>query len=331
MDYRFLGHTGIRVSELVFGTMSFGGDADEETSAALYRRCREAGINTFDCADAYAGGRSEELLGRFMAEERDQIVLATKGYFPGAGAGPNDRGSSRFHLVRAVEASLKRLDTDRIDIYFVHRFDDITRLDETLRALEDLVRQGKILHPAASNFAAWQVAKGLGLQSARDYEPFCCIQPMYNLVKRQAEVEILPQAAAEGLGVLPYSPLGAGLLTGKYGSAKRPSGGRLVDSQMYAIRYAADDYYGVADRFCALAQTRGVAPAALAIAWVAAHPAVSAPLIGARNLEQLEGCLAATEVEMDDELYAEIAALSPAPPPATDRNEESSDHNFGAR
>ncbi len=331
MDCRFLGHTGIRVSELVFGTMSFGGDADEETSRALYERCREAGINTFDCADVYAGGRSEQILGQLIADERDQVVITTKGYFPGADAGPNDRGSSRYHLVRAVEASLKRLGTDRVDVYFLHRFDDVTRLDETLRAIEDLVRQGKILHPAASNFAAWQVAKGLGLQRQHNYEPFCCVQPMYNLVKRQAEVEILPQAAAEGIGVLPYSPLGAGLLTGKYGANKRPDSGRLLDAKMYGVRYQDDAYYTIADRFCALAAERGVAPTGLAIAWVAAHPAVTAPLIGARNLEQLEGCLAAADISIDEELYAAIAALSPAPPPATDRNEECSDHHFGAR
>ncbi|MCK5799902.1 MAG: aldo/keto reductase [Deltaproteobacteria bacterium] len=331
MDYRFLGHTGLRVSELVMGTMAFGGDADEKTSAELYGLCREAGINTFDCADAYSGGRAEEILGSLIRDERDQVVIASKGYFPRAGAGPNDRGSSRYHLVSAVEASLRRLHTDRIDIYFLHRFDDETRLEDTLRALEDLVHAGKILYPAASNFAAWHVAKALGIQARQGYEPFCCIQPMYNLVKRQAEVEILPQALAEGIGVLPYSPLGAGLLTGKYGADKRPSAGRILDSPLYATRYGEDLNFAIADGFASLAAARGISPVALAIAWVAAHPAVTAPLIGARNREQLLGCLAATEVTLDDELYAAIAALSPTPPLATDRNEEGSANNFGAR
>lgn len=330
MEYRFLGHTGVRISELVLGTMAFGGDADKSTSSKLFERAYDAGINCFDCADVYAGGRSEELLGKFIRKRRDQVVIATKGYFP-SGDGPNDRGTSRYHLVRAVEASLKRLNTDYIDIYFLHRFDDETRIDETLRVLDDLVRQGKILYPAASNFAAWQVAKALGLQQMKGYEPFAAIQPMYNLAKRQAEVEILPQAQAEGIAVLPYSPLGAGLLTGKYDASKKPESGRLIDSKMYQVRYANEEYYELAGKFCALADKWGYHPASLAIAWVASHPAVTAPLIGARNLEQLEMCLKSTEIELSCEMRDEISALSVAPPPATDRNEESSAHNFGAR
>lgn len=330
MDYRFLGHTGIRISELVLGTMSFGGDADEATAAQLFGRAREAGINFFDCADVYAGGRSEEILGRLVQSCRDEVVIASKGYFP-TGSDVNARGSSRFHLVRAVEASLRRLGTDRIDIYFLHRFDDFTRLEDTLRALEDLVRQGKILHPAISNAAAWQTAKALGVQAQHGWEPLCCVQPMYNLVKRQAEVEILPQAQAEGLAVLPYSPLGGGLLSGKYGVERRPPLGRIVDNPMYATRYSPPDYYAVADRFSALAAEHGYSPAALGIAWVAAHPAVTAPLIGARNVEQLEACLAAADVVMTPDLRNAISALSPTPPPATDRNEEASAHNYGAR
>lgn len=330
MEYRFLGRTGVRVSKLAMGTMSFGGESDEPTAAAMFGRCREVGVNLFDCADVYQGGRSEEILGRLVAGCRDEVVVATKAYFP-TSSDPNARGTSRYHVVRAVEASLRRLGTDRIDLFYLHRHDDVTALEETLRAVETLVQQGKILYPAVSNFSAWQTMKALGVAELRGMQPIVATQPMYNLAKRQAEVEILPCAEAEGLAVIPYSPLGGGLLTGKYGANKRPKEGRLVDNLMYTTRYGAAHNYEIAERFTALAEDRGVHPVSLAVAWVAAHPAVTAPLIGARDLAQLEPCLAAADVEMDDELYRAIAALSPTPPPATDRNEETSEHNFGSR
>jgi aryl-alcohol dehydrogenase-like predicted oxidoreductase len=330
VNYRFLGKTGMRVSELAFGTMSFGSASDEVTAAAMFARCRDAGINLFDCADVYGMGEAERLLGKLVRECRDEVVLATKAYFP-TSDDPNARGSSRYHLVRAVDASLERLGTDRLDLFFLHRYDDATPLDETLRALEALVQQGKILYPAVSNFAAWQTARAIGVAERYGYQPIVCVQPMYNLVKRQAEVEILPLAQAEGLGVMCYSPLGGGLLSGKYSTRARPKRGRLVENSMYRTRYADRDYYRVAETFVALAQELGEHPAALALAWVASHPAVTAPIIGARDLEQLEPCLRALDVALDAELYARIAALSPEPPPATDRNEETSEHNYGAR
>lgn len=332
MDHRFLGRTGVRVSRLAFGTMSFGTEAPEDVAGALFARCREAGVNFFDTADVYGKGRSEEILGRLVREAgcRDQVVLASKAYFP-TGEDVNARGSSRYHLVRAVEASLRRLATDRIDLFYLHRFDDRTALDESLRALDDLVKQGKVLYPAVSNFAAWQVEKALGVCEREHLARVVCIQPMYNLVKRQAEVEILPMAVAEEVAVVPYSATGGGLLTGKYGEGRRPAAGRLMDNKMYQTRYAEPDYYQVAERFTELARARGVEPAALAVAWVAAHPAVTSVLLGARNTEQLDGTLAALDIDMDDELYRAVADLSPAPPPATDRNEETSSHNYGRR
>ena len=326
MDYVLLGRTGIRIAPLAFGTMSFGGDADRDMAKALYARCRNAGINFFDTADMYSAGASEEILGELIAHERDQIVLATKAYFP-MGSGPNDRGSSRYHLQRAIEASLRRLRTDRIDVFFLHRMDEDTALDETLRAVEDLVRAGKILHPAVSNFAAWQTMKALGLQSLHGWSPLVAIQPMYNLAKRQAEVELLPMAASEGLAVLPYSPLGGGLLTGKYGRTARPTGGRLVDNPMYGVRY--DGTFEVAERFVAFAHEHGVHPVTLAVAWVAAHPAVTAPLLGARSVEQLEPALAALSFSMDAALWEAVGELAPKPPPATDRTEEGSSVELG--
>jgi aryl-alcohol dehydrogenase-like predicted oxidoreductase len=321
MEYRLLGNTGVKVSALCFGVMSFGGDADEQTSAAMFGRCREAGINFFDCADVYAGGRSEEILGRLIAACRDEVVITSK-VFGVTGQDINARGSSRRHIRAAIEASLRRLNTDYIDVYFLHQFDRNTPVEESLRALDDLVREGKILYPAASNFAAWQVAKALGISARQGWARFECIQPMYNLVKRQAEVELLPMAESERLGVISYSPLGGGLLSGKYGAGRRPEAGRLVENQMYQRRYGDEGYYDVAERFTAFARERGLEPAALAVAWVASHPAVTAPIIGARSVQQLEGSLKSLEIAMTPELRAEIAALSPAPPLATDRSEE---------
>ena len=328
MKHRFLADTGVQVSPLALGTMTFGGAADAKTSRAIFDRCREVGINLFDCANVYENGLSEEILGDLVADCRDEVLITSKAFFP-TGQDPNAQGASRRHLRQAVEGSLRRLHTDRIDLYFIHRFDGKTSLEETLRALDDLVSEGKVLYTAASNFAAWQVEKALGISALRGFVGFKALQPMYNLVKRQAEVEILPMAEAENLAVFPYSPLGGGLLTGKYAGKNRPAGGRLVESEMYQIRYR--DTYGTAERFAEFAREHGWQPAALAVAWVGSHPAVTAPLIGARNLEQLEGSLAALEIEVTPELRAEISALSPEPPPATDRNDERSESGWLAR
>jgi aryl-alcohol dehydrogenase-like predicted oxidoreductase len=301
--------------------MSFGTDADEATSAAMFNRCRDIGINFFDCANVYGQGRSEEILGRLLKGCRDELVITSK-VSGGMGSGINDRGLSRRHITMAVEASLKRLNTDRLDIYFVHHFDQDTPIEETIRALDDLVTQGKILYPGVSNWAAWQIAKALGLSERHGLARFECIQPMYSLVKRQVEVEILPLAQAEQVGVIPYSPLGGGLLTGKYSTTAKPNQGRLVQNQMYVKRYGDQMYYEVAERFTAYSREHNLHPATLAVAWVMAHPAVTAPIIGARNLEQLESSLAALEIKMTPEWWREISALSYEPPPATDRTEE---------
>jgi aryl-alcohol dehydrogenase-like predicted oxidoreductase len=310
--------------------MSFGGEADEATSAAMFHCCREVGINFFDCANGYAGGRSEEILGRLIADCRDEVIVTSKVYFP-VGEDVNARGASRRHIMQSIDASLRRMKTDHLDIYFIHRFDEYTPLEESLRALDDLVQNGKILYPAASNFAAWQVAKSLGISARQGWARFECLQPMYNLVKRQAEVEILPMAQSEGLGVITYSPLGGGLLTGKYTRANRPLNGRLVESKMYKERYKDDWIYEAAGRFTEFARSHGYEPAGMAVAWVGSHPGVTAPIIGARNLNQLEGSLKALEIEMTPELRAEISALSPEPPPATDRSDERTPDTYGTR
>ncbi|MDF2722239.1 MAG: aldo/keto reductase [Paenibacillus sp.] len=321
MNYRTIGKTGIQVSSLCFGTMSFGGNADEATSKAMFNRCRELGINFFDCADVYNGGVAEEILGRCIAGCRDELVITSKVCSP-TGPGVNDRGLSRRHIMLAVERSLKRLNTDRLDLYFVHHFDSTTAMEETLRALDDLQTQGKILYPAVSNWAAWQIAKASGISEKEGFARFECIQPMYNLVKRQAEVELLPMAQSEQIGVISYSPLGGGLLSGKYGVGRKPESGRLVEQKMYTLRYADEGNFEVAERFTAYAADKGYHPATLAVAWTMAHPAVTAPIIGARSLEQLEPSLAALELNMTPEWRNEISALSAEPPLATDRSEE---------
>ncbi|MHA1537815.1 MAG: aldo/keto reductase [Alphaproteobacteria bacterium] len=321
MDYRLLGRTGLKVSRLCFGTMSFGGEADDASAAAMYAACRERGINFFDCADAYSEGKAEQTLGRLMAHERDDLIVTTK-CFNRMGQDINAGGANRRHIRRAVEASLKRLGTDRIEVLFMHRWDETVPLDETLRALEDLVRAGKVLHLGASNYAAWQVARGLGISERRGWARFDVIQPMYSLVKRQVEAEILPLARAEGLGVITYSPLGGGVLSGKYGPDKRPDSGRIVTNAGYASRYSEDWVFETAGRFSALAAKHGHHPVSLAVAWAAAHPDITAPIVGARDLAQLQPALEALEIDMTPDFRAEISSLSRTPPPATDRLEE---------
>ena len=319
MKYRVLGRTGVQVSQLCFGTMSFGGDADEKESARMFRAVREAGINFFDTADQYSKGRSEEILGGLIRGERDQLVIATKCFNP-TGDDVNARGSSRRHVTRAVEASLKRLGTDRVELLFLHHYDALTPLDEQMRALEDLVRAGKVLYPAVSNYAAWQTQGALGIQERAGWARLQAIQPMYSLVKRQAEVELLPMAQANGLSVFPYSPAGGGLLSGKY--TQKGAQGRLATNKMYEARYGEPWLHETAARFSGFCKERNLHPMSVAVAWVATHPAVTAPVIGARNLEQLQASLDSVKVEMSPALRAEIAALSRTPPPATDRSEE---------
>ena len=321
MKFKPLGRTGVKVSELCYGTMSFGGDADEAASAAMYKACREAGINFFDSADQYAKGKSEEILGRLMKGQREELVIITKCFNP-TGEDINARGTSRRHVTRAVEASLKRLQTDRVEVLFLHHYDKRAPLEESVRALEDLVRSGKVLYPALSNWSAWQTQRAVDFQERNDWARLQLIQPMYNLVKRQAEVELLPMAQANGIGVIAYSPGAAGLLSGKYGGNHGDASGRLKSNKMYQARYGEPWMFEVAEKFVAFCRQRGLHPVSTAVAWVGAHPAITAPIIGARNLEQLQDSLNAVKIDMTPALRDEIAALSRTPPPATDRLEE---------
>lgn len=325
MQYKTFGKTGLKVSALSFGTMTFGGEADATTSIALYKRCREEGINLFDSADYYNEGRAEEILGRLIQEERNELIVTSKVYFP-TGSKINDRGLSRKHIIQSVEASLKRLKTDYLDVYFMHRFDDDTPLEESLRAMEDLVISGKVLYLGASNFAAWQIMKGIGISLKSDWSSFQVIQPMYNLLKRQAEVEILPMAQAENLAVISYNPLGGGVLTGKYSSQQLHSGTRLGDKPNYSIRYPLSSLQDVISQYTECAKKWGYSPAALAIAWVSTHPAITSPLLGARNLQQLEDCLQATKIEITPQQMQELSDLTPELPLATNHYSDELPH-----
>jgi aryl-alcohol dehydrogenase-like predicted oxidoreductase len=321
MEYRFLGKTGVQVSPLCMGTMTFGREADKAASKAIFNRCRDAGINFFDSANVYSDGKSEAILGELISDCRDELIISTK-FGDSMGTDPNLKGASRRNIIASLEASLHRLRTDYIDIYFLHRFDEHTHLEETLRALDDLVSQGKIRYTGVSNLAAWQIAKALCVSAINGWTPIHCIQPMYNLVKRQAEVEILPLAQSENLGVMTYNPLGAGILTGKYGQDRSSDAGRLTESDMYQKRYGQQWMFEAAISFVEFAKAGGFHPVSLAVAWGAHHSAVTAPIIGARNIEQLEDSLKSQDISMTQELYDQISGLTPTPPPATDRLEE---------
>ncbi|MEK9755219.1 MAG: aldo/keto reductase [Rhodospirillaceae bacterium] len=321
MKLKQLGNTGVQVSELCFGTMSFGGDANAAESGKMYKATRDAGINFYDCADAYSKGSAETILGKLIKGHRDELVITSK-CFNRMTADVNSGGGNRRHIQRSVEASLKRLGTDRLDVLFMHRWDPVVPLEETLRALENLVQQGKVVYLGASNWAAFQIAKGLGIAEKNGWARLDVIQPMYSVVKRQVEVELLPLAEAEKLAVITYSPVGGGLLSGKYGPNKRPDKGRLMSNKGYTARYGEDWVFETAGKFADFAKKKGVHPVSLAVAWVAAHPAVTCPIIGARDLKQLKPSLDAVKIVMTPELRAEISALGRTPPPATDRLEE---------
>jgi len=319
MNYRPLGRTGVQVSQLCFGTMAFGGDADAAESARMYGAARDAGINFIDTADQYNAGKSEEILGELIRGHRDDLVIATKCFNP-TGKDVNARGANRRHVRRAVEASLKRLGTDRVDVLFLHHYDAHAPLEEHMRSLEDMVRSGKVLYPAISNYSAWQTQAALGYQQRNGWAPLQVIQPMYSLVKRQAEVELLPMAQANGVGVVAYSPAGGGLLSGRYLQAGAT--GRHTTNKMYKARYSDEWMHETAAKFVDFCKERGWHPMSAAVAWVGAHPAITAPIIGARSLDQLRASLDSVKIAMTPEVRSQIAAFSRTPPPATDRTDE---------
>ncbi len=287
--------------------MQFGGRADAAQSRAMYDASRAAGITFFDTAFAYTDGTSETLLGEFAAPERDTLVIATKCDFSGPSTAEN--------INRSLDTSRTRLGMDFIDVFYLHRWDGETPLEHSFNALATLQQQGKIGVIGVSNFSAWQVMKAQAVALTLGTR-IGILQPMYNLVKRQVEVEILPMAVSEGFMVAPYSPLGGGLLTGKYATGTE---GRLSEDKGYAVRYGPDWMHQAANQLATIARREGIQPATLAVAWVAQNPAITAPIISARTVEQLQPSLEALTYRMPADLYAEITALSPTPPPATDR------------
>ena len=303
MEYRQLGRTGTRVSELCLGTMTFGNEADEATSQAIVDRFVDAGGNFIDTANVYSQGVSEEITGRAIKDKRDQIVLATKARFA-MGNDTNAVGSSRRNLRAACEASLRRLGTEWIDLYQVHMWDKHTPLEETLSTLDDLVREGKVRYIGASNFAGWHLAKALGVSALHNWEPFVCLQPEYSLITRDAERELLPLCMSEGLAVIPWSPLGGGILTGKYArDVEFPAGTRGADTENpITFTYRLDDRaWNIVDAVKDAAAKTGKSAAQISLNWVLHRRGVTAPIIGARNLTQLEDNLGAVGWTLDDE------------------------------
>ncbi len=301
--------SGQAVSRFSFGTMQFGGNADETESGEMYAACRKAGMNFFDTAHGYTEGRAETYLGRLVADERDDVFIATKCAY---------RGWDPEKMRAELAESLRRLSVDVVDLLYIHQWDPDGSMEEALGVIGDFVNSGVTRHVGLSNFAAWKVMKARGIAREMGFD-IHVLQPMYNLVKRQAEVEILPMAISEDFAVCPYSPLGGGLLTGKYAAGVE---GRLTVDERYNARYSPEWMRQSATDLAELAAVSGVSPATLAVAWVARHPGVWGPIVSARNAVQLMPSLKAIDYELDDEMYAEISALSPTPPPDNDRLEE---------
>ena len=289
--------------------MQWGGKADPTDSRAMYDAARGAGINFFDTANGYTGGASEKLLGEFVAHERDDLFIATKCASSG--------NCAPEAITNDLDESLARLNLDFVDLLYMHRWSDEVPLEATYEALAEMVEAGRVRHIGVSNYAAWQVMKAAGVASSLGLR-IDMLQPMYNLVKRQAEVEILPMCRSEKIAVVPYSPLGGGLLTGKYNLGHE---GRLTHDPMYKSRYGQHWMHEAANALQEFASERGVSAITLAIAWVARNPAVTAPILSASRSDQLTPSLDAIGFELDDETYARLSALTPTPPPATDRSE----------
>lgn len=311
MKYTNLGKTGLEVSRICLGTMQYGTPEwrdwilDEESSRPFIERALELGINFFDSADMYSRGVGEEVLGRALrdfAESRDDYVLATKAYFSTGKGGPNQRGLSRKHLISALDASLRRLGTDYVDIFYIHRWNYSTPIEETLRTLEDLVRSGKVRYLGASSMFAWQFAKALFLAGEKGWDRFSVMQNHYNLVYREEEREMIPLCEDQGVGVCPWSPLARGFLAGN--RSKKPDGGKTLRSKV--DKFAHNMYYGkgdfeVLDRLEEVAEKHGVKPAQAALAWLLHRPGVTAPVVGATKMYQLEEAAAAVEIELSAE------------------------------
>jgi 1-deoxyxylulose-5-phosphate synthase len=314
MKIKRLGRTGLKVSEICLGTMTFGNQCDEPTSRAIMDKAFDSGVTFFDTADAYplggpleSLGRTEEYIGNWLKGRREQIVLATKFFFP-MGAGPNDRGGSRKHIFQAVEASLRRLQTDYLDLYQMHFPDGETPLDETLGALDDLVHSGKVRYIGCSNYPAWLLGKALWISEKLGLARFDSVQPRYNLLFRHIEAELFPLALDQGIGVMSYNPLAGGMLTGRYQVGQAPQEGTRFTletaGQLYRARYWQEAPMRAVNQLKQLCDERQVPMAQVALAWVLAQPAITSAIVGASKAEQLDQTLPAVDLTLDEPLLA---------------------------
>jgi len=313
MDYRTLGRTGVKISPLCLGTDNFGNPTPTLESISIIDRALEAGINLIDTSNSYANGESERIIGRALElnGRRQQAIIATKAHYP-TGPGPNERGNSRLHLIRACEESLRRLKTDYIDLYQIHRPSFDIPVDETLGALTDLVRQGKVRYIGSSTAPAWKLMESLMVSEAKGYARFVSEQPPYNLLDRRIENELVPLCRTYGLGILPWSPLAMGLLAGRYPEdSVCPADSRAtLRGGIYAERITARAIL-VGNKFVRLAQSFGMSPSQLAVMWVKDQPGITAPLIGPRNIEQLEHLLPVLEIKLNETVKAACDELVP--------------------
>jgi aryl-alcohol dehydrogenase-like predicted oxidoreductase len=318
-----LGRTGLKVSEICMGTMTFGSQAGEEAAHAILDWALDAGVNFIDTADVYpvpptieTAGRTEEIIGRWLQGKRSGVVVATK-CRGRVGPGPNDEGLSRAHILDAVEASLRRLQTDYIDLYQVHWPDADTPLEETLQVLDDLVRWGKVRYLGCSNFEAWRLYKSLWVSDRLHLTRFDCVQPRYNLLHREIERDLLPVCAEEGIGVIAYNPLAGGFLTGKYRRDEPPPEGTRFalgggSGSLYRARYWHDRLFDAVDRVKEVAESCGATPAQVSVAWLLQQPTVTSAIIGATRREQVEETLKGTELTLDDTAMEALSTIAPS-------------------
>jgi len=313
MQYRNLGRSGLKVSEICLGTMTFGHTTDEREAAAIMDAAFDAGVNFFDCSNTYAKGRSEEILGESLKARRHEAVIGTKVFNP-TGPAPNDSGLSRLNILRAVEESLRRLQTDYIDVYYLHHTDDETPLDETLRALDDLVRDGKVRYIACSNFEAWRLMESIWISDTKGLERFVAYQPQYNLVVRDIEPEILPVCRLKGVGVVAWGPLAGGFLTGKYKPGERTAPGtRSEENWVFMDRMFASNADDTLKTLLRLSKQVGCLPSSLALRWVLEQDGVSSAIVGARTAEQFRKSLEAVDLDASADVLRDLTKVS-APP-----------------
>lgn len=309
MKYVTLGKSGLEVSVLGLGTNSFGKRADQETSTQIIHAALDQGINFLDTANIYAGTESERIIGEALQGRRHEVVLATKAGLV-RGDGPNEKGSSRIHLQRELDGSLKRLKTDYIDLYQIHTFDPYTPLEETLRTLDDMVSSGKVRYIGASNYAAWELMKALGVSERKGYVSYISTQTSYSLADRTPEQELVPFCLDQGVGIIPYFPLAGGILSGKYStSGDAPSNSRAVTDPNFR-RFFKEGTLSLGQAVSQLAAAQGVTPSALSLAWLMGRPAVSTVIVGATRTEQLEGNLQSLDIRLDEALYQQLEEIS---------------------